>query len=105
MHLYTEARTIASEALAAAEGDFDAAFDYIHETCDMHEVVIYYHKAIQFCAEQDTRAGEEWLDDCGGIARAKDSFGQIASRIAFATLYVAASGSLEELREEVEAAA
>lgn len=105
MHLYTEARAIAAEALSAAEGDFDTAFDYIHETCDAHEVAIYYGKAINFCATQDTSAGEEWLEDCGGIAQPGDSFGNIACRIAFATLYVAAQQALEELREEQEQAA
>ena len=105
MHLYTEARAIAQECLNNAEGDFDTALDYIHADCDGHEVAIYYHKAIKFCAEQDTSAGEEWLDDCGGIARQGDTFGQIACRIAFATLYVAAQQALEELREEAEAAA
>jgi len=105
MHLYTEARAIAQECLTNAEGDFDTAFDYIRETCDSHEVAIYYHKAIQFCADQDTSAGEEWLEDCGGIARPGDTFGQIACRIAFACLCNAASEALEELCEEVEAAA
>lgn len=105
MNLYTEARAIAKECLTSAEGDFDTAFDYIHETCDSHEVAIYYHKAIKFCAEQDTSAGEEWLEDVGGIAQPGDTFGNIACRIAFATLYVAAQEALEELREEAEQAA
>ena len=104
MHLYTEARAIAQECLtkAEAEGDADTARDYIHQDCEYHEVAIYYHKAISFCAEQDTSAGEEWLEDMGGIAQPGDSFGQIACRIAFATLYVAAQEALEELLEEQE---
>jgi hypothetical protein len=59
-----------------------------------------YHKAIQFCADQDTRDGEAWLEDCGGIAQPGDSFGQIACRIAFATLLCAAEDALQELRQE-----
>lgn len=105
MHLYTEARAIAAEALAAAEGDFDQAMEYIHADCDGHEVAIYYHKAIKFCAEQDTSAGEDMLEDCGGIAQPGDSFGAIACRIAFATLYVAAQEALAELESEAEGVA
>ena len=100
MHLYTEAKAIAQEALEQAEGDFDVARDYLLETCDSHEVAIYYHKAIQFCAEQDTSDGEDWLEDCGGIVQPGESFGQIACRIAFATLYSAACEALDEMESE-----
>ena len=105
MNLYTEARAIAQECLtkAESEGDADTAREYIHQDCEFHEVAIYYHKAISFCAEQDTSAGEEWLNDAScGIFHPDDTFGQIACRIAFATLYVAAQGALEELLEEQE---
>lgn len=105
MNLYTEARQIALECLTNANGDEDTARDYIHEECDMHECVIYYHKAIELCAEHDTSAGEEWLEDCGGIAQPGDSFGKIACRIAFATLYCAANDALSEIIEEREEAA
>lgn len=104
MHLYTEAKEIATEALAECEGSFDDAQDHIHQTCDGHEVAIINGKAIQFCAEQNTNEGEQWLEDCGGISQPGDSFGQIACRIAFATLYCAAMEVLNELREEAEAA-
>jgi hypothetical protein len=103
MHLYTEARAIAQEALTESGGDFDAARDFIHQSCDGHEVVIYYHKAIQFCADQNTDAGEDWLEDCGGIAQPGDSFGQIACRIAFATLLCAAEEALQDLQDESDA--
>ena len=39
MNIYTEAMEIAKEALENAEGCFDTAFDYIHETVDGHESV------------------------------------------------------------------
>jgi hypothetical protein len=104
MHLYTEARALAKEAYTEAEGDFDAARDFLYQSCDGHEVAIYYHKAIAFCAEQDTSAGEDWLDDCGGIAQPGDTFGAIACRIAFATLLCAAEGALQEIAEEAEEA-
>lgn len=97
MNLYTEAKALATEALEQANGDYDTARDYLHEMCDGHEVAIYYHKAIQFCAEQNTDDGEQWLEDCGGIAQPGDSFGQIACRIAFATLLCAAEQALSEI--------
>jgi hypothetical protein len=103
MHLYTEARAIAQQALTESNGDFDAARDYIHQTCDGHEVAVYYHKAIAFCAEQDINAGEQWLEDCGGIAQPGDSFGAIACRIAFATLLCAAEEALSDLESESDA--
>ena len=96
MHLYNEAKAIATDALAESKGCFDEARDYLHQVCDGHEVTIYYHKAIQFCAEQDTSDGEQWLEDCGGIVRPDDSFGTIACRIAFATLLCAAESALSE---------
>jgi hypothetical protein len=86
MYLYHEAKDIVLEALEESQGDFEEARDFIHQSCDGHEIAIYYHKAIRFCADQDTSDGEQWLEDCGGIAQQGDSFGQIACRIAFATL-------------------
>ena len=102
MNLHTEAKAMAVEALEQSEGDFDAARDFLHQTCDGHEVAIYYHKAITFCAEQDTSDGEAWLEDCGGITQSGDSFGQIACRIAFATLYCAAGEALTELENDAD---
>jgi CRP-like cAMP-binding protein len=99
MHLYTEARALALEAFTEAKGDLEQAQEFLHQSCDGHEVAIYYHKAITFCAEQDTDAGEQWLEDCGGIAQPGDSFGQIACRIAFATLLCAAQDALHEIAE------
>jgi hypothetical protein len=99
MNLYNEARSIAQEAWDECEGDEDSARDHIFQSCDGHEVAIYYHKGIQFCAEQDTSPGEEWLEDCGGIAQPGDSFGQIACRIAFATLLQACEESIADIIE------
>jgi hypothetical protein len=103
MNLHKEAMVIAKEALEQSEGDFDDARDYIHQDCDGHEVAIYYHKAIQFCAEQDTSAGEEWLEGIGGICQPGDSLRDIACRIAFATLYCAAQEALAKLEIESDA--
>jgi len=100
MHLYTEAHALALEAFTESAGDLDAAHDFLHESCDGHEIAIYYHKAITFCAEQDTAAGEQRLEDCGGIVQPGDTFGSIACRIAFATLLCAAEEALAEIVED-----
>ena len=102
MHLYTEAKAIAHEAWDESAFDIDTAMDFIHESCDGHEVSIYYGKAIQFCATQETSDGEDWLEDCGGIVQAGDTFGQIACRIAFATLLVATQEALHEIADTYE---
>ena len=102
MNLYAEAKSIAQEAWAESNGDFDLAQDFIHQSCDGHEISIYYYKAIQFCAEQDTGDGEEWLEDCGGIVQPGDTFGSIACRVAFATLLCACEDALNEMQEGSE---
>mgnify|MGYP000094306542 CR=1 FL=1 len=105
MNLYQEARTIAQEAIEAQKQYGQDPQEYIHETCDGHEIAIYYGKAIDFCATHDTDAGEQWLEDCGGIAQPGDSFGNIACRIAFATLLCACEEALVELINEAGEAA
>lgn len=101
MHLYTEAKSIVTDAIEQADGDFDAAREYLHESCDGHEVAIYYGKAIQFCAAQNTTDGEDWLEDIGGIAQPGDTFGAIACRIAFATLLCECERVLADLENEL----
>jgi hypothetical protein len=100
MNLHKEAQEIASEALRESQGDFDAAMDFIHESCDGHAISIYYGRAIDFCATNDTSEGEAWLEACDGIAQEGDTFGAIACRIAFATLLVAAQEALHEMESE-----
>lgn len=102
MHLYTEAKAIALEAWNESEFDIDTAQEYLQQSCDGHGVVIYYGKAIDFCATQDTSDGEQFLEDCGGIVQDGDTFGTIACRIAFATLYCAAMECLQEIIEGPE---
>lgn len=102
MNLHNEAKAIALEAWNESQGDFDAAQDYLHQSCDGHEVTIYYGKAIDFCATHDTDAGEEWLEDIGGICQPGDTFGSIACRIAFATLYCAAMEALQEIADNAD---
>lgn len=100
MHLYTESKAIAKEAWEESGFDQDDAQEFIWQTCDGHEVAIYYHKAIKFCSEVDTSDGESYLEDCGGIAQDGDSFGEIACRIAFATLLCESMSCLEEIIAE-----
>lgn len=107
MNLYTMAKEIAAEAVAEAvkyspDSIEDAAREYAWQSCDGHEVAIYYHKAIEFCAAVDTSDGECWLEDAGGIAQPGDTFGQIACRVAFATLHCAVEEMLSEMLEEME---
>lgn len=102
MNLYTEAKRIAHDALEQVAQYGGDASDYIHQDCDVHEVAIYYHKAIQFCADHDTDAGEEWLEGIDSLCKAGDTFGAIACRIAFATLYCAAMDALAELESEAD---
>ena len=102
MNLYKEARAIALEAWTHSEYDEESAREFIHQSCEGHEVAIYYGKAIELCATQDTDEGESYLEDIGGIAQPGDSFGAIACRIAFATLLCAAESALAEIIEEHE---
>ena len=102
MHLYKEAKAIVSEAIEQVGTDRDELEQFIRESCDGHEVAIYYGKAIEFCATQDTNDGEQWLEDCGTLVQAGDTFGGIACRIAFATLYCACERVLDETLEKME---
>ena len=103
MKLYKhESLAIAQEAWEESGYDEEEARDFIYQSCDSHEVAIYYSRAIEFCHEQDTSDGEQWLEDCGGIAQEGDSFGQIACRIAFATLLCAAEERLQDIIAEHE---
>lgn len=107
MHLYTEAKEIAAEAIKEVMNQqghmlctddlYEAAREYVWQTCDSHEVSIYYYAGIKFCADQNTSDGEEWLEELLGISQDGDSFGQIACRIAFATLLVRSEEALQEM--------
>lgn len=94
--LYTEANEIVMQAIAECGLDRESVLEYINESCDGHEIAIYTYKAIKFCADNDTSAGESFLDECGGIAKTGDSFGRIACRVAYATLYIECMELLEE---------
>lgn len=59
------------------------ALEYAQQACDGHQWVIYTYKAILLCAECDTSAGEDYLEDCG---REFSSFSEHATALAYATL-------------------
>ena len=78
----------------------DNASDYIHETCDSHEAVIYYHRAHSLCQDLDSdeeRWALEWLEDMGSQP---DSYDKWAVMIAYAALYTATTDLLEEWRND-----
>jgi len=102
MNLYIEAKAIALEAWNESGFDLDDAMDFVHQSCDGHEIAIYYAKAIEFCATQDTSDGEQWLEDCGCDVQPGETFGSIACRIAFATLLVATQEVLQEIADQHE---
>ena len=102
MNLYTEAKAIALEAWNESGFDLDTAMEFTHESCDGHEIAIYYAKAISFCATQDTSEGEQWLEDCDSLVQSGDTFVSIACRIAFATLLVATQEALQEIADKHE---
>ena len=104
MNLYKESLTIAQDAWEESNYNEEDARDFIHQSCDGHEVAIYHYRGVEFCHEQDTSDGMEWLDDCGGITQEGDSFGQIACRIAFATLLCAAEERLQDIIAQHEEA-
>jgi len=99
MNLYKEAELIAKDAWTESNFDEDTARDYIFQSCDGHEVSIYYHKAIQFCSEQNTDDGEQWVEDCDGFTKGM-SFGDMACRIAFATLLCTCEEALSDIIAE-----
>jgi hypothetical protein len=102
MNLYKEAKAIVEDAIDDIGTDRDELQDHIYQSCDGHEVAIYYGKAIDFCASHNTDSGEAYLEDCGGIVQTGDTFGGIACRIAFATLLCACEEVLDETLEEMD---
>jgi hypothetical protein len=102
MHLYTECKAIVLEAIEQVGHDDYAVLEFSQESCEGHEVAIYCGKAFEFCATQDTNDGEQYLEDCGGIVQEGDTFGSVACRIAFATLFVTCERIYNEILEEME---
>lgn len=99
------ARTIIEEyGYTSTDDDYS---DGCHEAVDGHQLVIYYYQAQQVCnlPSSVTDAGEEWLEDVyetpyAGCA----TFGEVCTRLAFASLLQHVEQAVYELLEEMEAA-
>jgi hypothetical protein len=63
--------------------------------------VIYTYRAIQLCSDCDTTRGEEFLDDIGGVEKG-DTFGGIASKIAYGEIRRRVEEELDELVDAYE---
>ena len=57
-----------------AKTAMDAAQDFIHQSCDSYEVADLLSLDEGNPTDHDTSDGEEFLEDCGGIAQEGDSF-------------------------------
>jgi hypothetical protein len=93
-----QAESIANIAFIECDGDLDAAMDYIHETCDGHEWVIYYYKALKICADCNVQMGEMFLEEIG--VPENPTIGSIASIIVYAELRGRAEAHLMMKNEE-----
>jgi hypothetical protein len=74
----------------------------VHEDCDGHQWVIYTYKATQLCGNVNTNAGEEWLE--GIYSKPFDgceTFSDVCTRLAFATLYCGVQSALGDLLDAI----
>lgn len=95
------ANDIAQEAFEMYKNgvpDYEAE-DFICESVDGSEWVIYYYKAHQVCQNCNTDQGAQWLEDCGLTGESYDDY---ATKLAYGELYVRASDALSELIEAYE---
>lgn len=86
-----------------AEAFCDEMSERIWQDCDQSQHVIYTARAIAICGNCDTDAGEEWLE---GIYEKPfdgcETFAEVCTRLAFATLLQAAESVLSDLIEDWE---
>jgi hypothetical protein len=109
--LWKECKALAAEIFDEFKREHGADFDpeewreemmdRAHETADGHAWVIYTHRAIQLCSECDTTRGEEFLDDIGGVEKG-DTFGGIATKIAYGEMRRRIEEELEDLVDEFQ---
>lgn len=102
------AKDIMQEAQRSGGADWledfrhDDHSDRVHEFVDGHDFVIYYHHAIQICANCNTDDGEEAWRDCGGEFV---SFDKLCCEITYFELCARTSDALDTLIcDAVEAA-
>jgi hypothetical protein len=82
--------------------DTDAMFDRAHENADWCEHVIYYHRALQICANCNTDQGEEFLQEAGMPETV--TFNGLATIIAYGEIRARIEVALQELISEHEEA-
>jgi hypothetical protein len=88
-----------------AEASRDDMNDRAYEYADQSEHVIYTSRAIAICGNCDTDDGEEWLEGMYGTPfDGCETFGEVCTRLAFATLYTAIQNELDTLIEAWEPA-
>lgn len=92
-------KEMAAEIVAETD-NLEEALDLCHQYADGMDTAIYYGKAIQFCANENTDEGEDFLEDSGGIVQAGDSFGAIACRIAYAEICCRLQEAVTKLYDE-----
>jgi hypothetical protein len=87
------ANQIAEEAFEMVKNgtpDYEAE-DFICESVDGSEWVIYYYKAHQVCQNCNTDQGADWMEQCGIKG---DSYNDYATKLAYGELYCRASNAL-----------
>ena len=94
------AQMVLDEMISQNE-DEDWARDYVYETVDCHEYVIYYYQAHQVCQNCNTNEGELFLEDCGGFQRG-DTYDTMATKIAYGELMTRTQTALEQLLENYD---
>lgn len=97
--LEQEAKSIAKMAMAEQREYGTDAADYIHQTCDGHESVIYTYKAGLLCLECDRDNAEEHLEEVDYQAA---SYADYVTRLAYAILFDACITAFYELPQDEE---
>ena len=85
--LRQEAKRLAEQAMAEVEQYGDYAADYLHQMIDGHEWVIHTYFSLLLCANCDTSAGEQYVEETG---QQTSSISELAAVTAYATLLSAA---------------
>ena len=92
--LEQEAIRIAKEAQESFEKYGDDPADFIHQTCDGHECVIWTYKAGLLCLECDRQNGEYHLDEIGYEFT---DYADYVTKLAYAILFDACINAFEDL--------
>ena len=95
--LEKEAKEIAKMAMIEKREYGTDPSDYIHQTCDGHECVIYTYKAGLLCLECDRDNGEYQLEEIGYQAT---SYADYVTKLAYAILFDACITAFYELPQD-----